>query len=212
MRSQVPHLILLISILLPVDVLLSLVRTKAVGHVRDVRRLVVALSRARLGLYIFGRQKLFENCHELEPAFKRLLKYPTKLWLKTGEMYPNTVRIIGAEAKTDGEEEAEASTKAGKKGGKKDKKSTKKGKAGKADAEAAGEEESKSGEASASKDYEIQDIDQMGEYVFGMMKEQQQYAIQQQQAYLQSISEPMETESVPAAGTEGDGAMEVDQE
>ena len=36
-------------------VLVSLVRTKHVGHLRDVRRLIVALSRARLGLYIFCR-------------------------------------------------------------------------------------------------------------------------------------------------------------
>ncbi|CAN0400739.1 unnamed protein product, partial [Scytosiphon promiscuus] len=40
-------------------VLLSLVRTRTVGHVRDVRRLVVALSRARLGLYVFCRQVTF---------------------------------------------------------------------------------------------------------------------------------------------------------
>jgi len=37
------------------DVLLSLVRTKTVGHLRDVRRLIVAMSRARLGLYVFCR-------------------------------------------------------------------------------------------------------------------------------------------------------------
>jgi hypothetical protein len=37
-------------------VLLSLVRTRAIGHIRDVRRLVVAMSRARLGLYVFCRQ------------------------------------------------------------------------------------------------------------------------------------------------------------
>lgn len=37
-------------------ILLSLVRTRTVGHLRDVRRLVVAMSRARLGLYIFGRK------------------------------------------------------------------------------------------------------------------------------------------------------------
>ncbi|KAJ1393493.1 P-loop containing nucleoside triphosphate hydrolase protein, partial [Ochromonadaceae sp. CCMP2298] len=43
-------------------VLLSLVRTEAVGHLRDVRRLVVALSRARLGVYVFGRRALFQNC------------------------------------------------------------------------------------------------------------------------------------------------------
>jgi intron-binding protein aquarius len=51
-------------------VLLSLVRTRIVGHLRDVRRLVVAMSRARLGLYIVGRQALFANCFELQPAFK----------------------------------------------------------------------------------------------------------------------------------------------
>ena len=49
-------------------ILLSLVRTKTVGHLRDVRRLVVALSRARLGLYIFGRCDVFNNCLELRPG------------------------------------------------------------------------------------------------------------------------------------------------
>jgi intron-binding protein aquarius len=33
-------------------IILSLVRTRAIGHLRDVRRLVVAMSRARLGLYV----------------------------------------------------------------------------------------------------------------------------------------------------------------
>lgn len=51
-------------------ILISLVRTKAVGHFRDVRRLVVAMSRARLGLYVFGRAALFRNCFELQPVFK----------------------------------------------------------------------------------------------------------------------------------------------
>ncbi|KAF9919175.1 hypothetical protein FBU30_011136 [Linnemannia zychae] len=192
-------------------ILLSLVRTKAVGHVRDVRRLVVALSRARLGLYIFGRQKLFENCHELEPAFKRLLKRPTKLWLKTGEMYPNTTRIIDVgpeskEAEGDSETTAqEKSKKSAKKNAKKEKKKPK-------------ENSIEDGSASTNKDYEIQDVDQMGEYVYGMMKEQQQYAIQQQHAYMQSISEPMETESAPTASAESEkeqqteGTMEIDQE
>ncbi|KAF9094292.1 hypothetical protein BGX23_002306 [Mortierella sp. AD031] len=192
-------------------VLLSLVRTKAVGHVRDVRRLVVALSRARLGLYIFGRQRLFENCHELEPAFKRLLKRPTKLWLRTGEMYPNTVRLI--EAEKTAEDETEDGKKAGGKKGaaKKDKKGgAKKGKAEE------GEEKEGSG-STTGKDYEIQDIDQMGQYVFGMMKEQQQYAVQQQQAYMQSFAQPMETDvgaNAEADGEQEEGgrAMEVDQE
>lgn len=51
-------------------VLLSLVRTKTVGHLRDVRRLVVAMSRARLGLYVFANVSLFSNCFELSPSFK----------------------------------------------------------------------------------------------------------------------------------------------
>nr|CAI5820354.1 unnamed protein product [Callosobruchus analis] len=38
---------------------------------RDVRRLVVAMSRARLGLYIFARVALFRNCFELAPAFEQ---------------------------------------------------------------------------------------------------------------------------------------------
>ena len=77
-------------------VLLSLVRTKAVGHLRDVRRLVVALSRARLGLYIFCRAKLFSDCYELSPAFSQLTtKLPTKLQLVLGEQHPCS-RVEGA--------------------------------------------------------------------------------------------------------------------
>ncbi|CAK5035984.1 unnamed protein product [Meloidogyne enterolobii] len=54
-------------------IILSLVRTRAVGHLRDVRRLVVALSRARLGLYILCRVSLFKKCYELAPAFERVV-------------------------------------------------------------------------------------------------------------------------------------------
>ncbi|PIA13151.1 P-loop containing nucleoside triphosphate hydrolase protein [Coemansia reversa NRRL 1564] len=54
-------------------ILLSLVRTKNVGHIRDLRRLTVALSRARLGLYVFARKSLFESCFELKSTMKRLL-------------------------------------------------------------------------------------------------------------------------------------------
>ena len=51
-------------------IILSLVRTKHVGHLRDVRRLVVAMSRARLGLVILARVGLFRGCTELQPAFR----------------------------------------------------------------------------------------------------------------------------------------------
>lgn len=92
-------------------ILLSLVKTKAVGHLRDVRRLVVAMSRARLGLYIFARVGLFQNCFELTPAFEQvsrqesfglfywslknkifflqLTRRPTKLHILLNELYPS---------------------------------------------------------------------------------------------------------------------------
>ncbi|KAJ3073543.1 hypothetical protein HDU98_001283 [Podochytrium sp. JEL0797] len=69
-------------------ILLSLVRTKQVGHLRDVRRLIVALSRARLGLYVFGRWELFAGCKELEDAFELFGKKPTEgFWLRGQEMW-----------------------------------------------------------------------------------------------------------------------------
>ncbi|ELW71376.1 Intron-binding protein aquarius [Tupaia chinensis] len=75
-------------------ILLSLVRTRAVGHLRDVRRLVVAMSRARLGLYIFARVSLFQNCFELTPAFSQLTARPLHLHIIPTEPFP-TVRKNG---------------------------------------------------------------------------------------------------------------------
>ncbi|EGX89160.1 DEAD helicases superfamily protein, putative [Cordyceps militaris CM01] len=69
-------------------VILSLTRTSRVGYLRDVRRMTVAMSRARLGLYILGRREIFEACHELRPAFDILLSRPDKLMLVTGELWP----------------------------------------------------------------------------------------------------------------------------
>jgi len=71
-------------------ILLSLVRTKSVGHIRDVRRLVVSVSRARLGLYVFCDRKLFEHTVELQPTFRQLLALPDKLTLVPSERAPTT--------------------------------------------------------------------------------------------------------------------------
>jgi intron-binding protein aquarius len=73
-------------------VLLSLVRTRAVGHLRDARRLVVALSRARLGLYVFCRQALFAGCFEAREAFALLARRPAQLQLLLGEQHPTPRR------------------------------------------------------------------------------------------------------------------------
>ncbi|GMH30504.1 hypothetical protein Nepgr_032347 [Nepenthes gracilis] len=70
-------------------ILLSLVRTRYVGHLRDVRRLVVAMSRARLGLYVFCRRTLFEQCYELQPTFQQLLQRPDHLALNLAESQNN---------------------------------------------------------------------------------------------------------------------------
>lgn len=69
-------------------VLLSLVRTQSVGYLRDVRRCVVAFSRARLGLYVLCRQSLFDSCHELKPMMKLFAEKPEKLEIVLGEHFP----------------------------------------------------------------------------------------------------------------------------
>lgn len=69
-------------------IILSLTRTSHPGYLRDIRRLTVALSRARLGLYILGRRSVFQSSPELLQAFQIPLKRPEKLALMTGEVFP----------------------------------------------------------------------------------------------------------------------------
>ena len=66
-------------------VLLSLVRTASIGHIRDARRLVVALSRARLSLYVFCNYELFSGCQEMSPLFHQSKHLPLQLELVLGE-------------------------------------------------------------------------------------------------------------------------------
>ncbi|KAJ2353038.1 hypothetical protein GGH92_000916 [Coemansia sp. RSA 2673] len=68
-------------------VILSLVRTRNVGHIRDLRRLTVALSRARLGLYVVGCRRVFETCFELQVAVQRLLANGDQLSLCPDERF-----------------------------------------------------------------------------------------------------------------------------
>jgi intron-binding protein aquarius len=81
-------------------ILLSLVRTQNVGHIRDLRRLTVSLSRARLGLYVFGRESLLNTATEIQPAMQRLLKSGNKLSLIAGESFP-TQRLLSDEVDKD---------------------------------------------------------------------------------------------------------------
>jgi len=67
----------------------------AVVHVdSDVRRLIVAMSRARLGLYVFARVALFQNCFELTPAFNQLMIRPLQLFLAPRETYPPVRKVF----------------------------------------------------------------------------------------------------------------------
>ena len=81
-----------------VDVILSLVRTKSIGYLRDVRRWIVALSRARLGLYIVGRRRLFESCAEVEQSWSKLMANGDQLELVSGEMWPTQRKVHPGES------------------------------------------------------------------------------------------------------------------
>lgn len=50
------------------------------------------MSRARLGLYVFGRRALFEQCYELQPTFQTLLSKPDKLELNLDEKVRDVAR------------------------------------------------------------------------------------------------------------------------
>lgn len=88
------------------DIILSLTRTSRPGYLRDIRRLTVALSRARLGLYILGRRSVFTSTPDLATAFSSLLSRPAALTLSTGEMFPTqrSVEDSGNTAEMEGVE------------------------------------------------------------------------------------------------------------
>eukprot|EP01133_Synstelium_polycarpum_P013350 gene13350-15703_t len=65
-------------------------KTKSYGHIRDLRRLIVAMSRARLGLYIFCNRLFFRNCYETITVFSKFMT-SDKLVLVPNEIYP-TIR------------------------------------------------------------------------------------------------------------------------
>ena len=46
------------------------------------------MSRARLGLYVFARVSLFQNCLELTPTFTQLVYRPLRLHLMPAEQHP----------------------------------------------------------------------------------------------------------------------------
>jgi intron-binding protein aquarius len=69
------------------DVLVSLVRTKSLGTLRDLRLLLGAIARARLGCYLFARIELLRGSAELSPLMDKLLQWPTVLSLEPRETF-----------------------------------------------------------------------------------------------------------------------------
>ena len=70
--------------------LVSLVRTNEPGYLRDARRLVAGLSRARLGCYVFSRAAMLRNCGpDVAPLLTALLKQQpdARLQLVVGEAH-----------------------------------------------------------------------------------------------------------------------------
>lgn len=53
------------------------------------------MSRARLGLYVFCRKQLFQNCLELSHTIEKFVERPDKLLLQLNEKYPPTRDIDG---------------------------------------------------------------------------------------------------------------------
>lgn len=75
-------------------ILLSLTRSKSIGFMRDVRRMIVALSRARLGCYIFGRRQLFKDEIELAKCFEKMVGFQVGegLDIVSGEFFGKVTR------------------------------------------------------------------------------------------------------------------------
>lgn len=73
--------------LLSLDVLISVVRTARMGYLSELPRMTVALSRARLGLYVVGHKKLVRSCAPLKPFFANFWDRPTHLCLRPDERY-----------------------------------------------------------------------------------------------------------------------------
>jgi intron-binding protein aquarius len=69
--------------------------------------MTVALSRARLGLYILGRREVFQACYELRQAFELLLQRPDRLMLVTDELWPSKRSLSDGDGAVEGEVEME---------------------------------------------------------------------------------------------------------
>lgn len=71
-------------------VLVSMVKRKNLGNLEDVRKFEMALTRAREGLYIFGKMSLFTDYYSDLPIIKSFVSRPLNLLVIPNEKYPST--------------------------------------------------------------------------------------------------------------------------
>ncbi|SBS95816.1 hypothetical protein POVCU1_030190 [Plasmodium ovale curtisi] len=73
-------------------VIISLVRSKSIGYMKNVKRLIVAFSRARFGLYVLGNYNLYKNNYEFKKPLYFFKKNKLELSLQTNEHFNTTDR------------------------------------------------------------------------------------------------------------------------
>ncbi|ETW47294.1 hypothetical protein PFMALIP_04643 [Plasmodium falciparum MaliPS096_E11] len=71
-------------------IILSLVRSRSIGYMKNIKRLIVAFSRARFGLYVLGNYNLYKKAYEFKKPLYFFKKNKLQLSLHINEHYLNT--------------------------------------------------------------------------------------------------------------------------
>ncbi|SOV24563.1 P-loop containing nucleoside triphosphate hydrolase, putative [Plasmodium sp. DRC-Itaito] len=71
-------------------IILSLVRSRSIGYMKNIKRLIVAFSRARFGLYVLGNYNLYKKAYEFKKPLYFFKKNKLQLSLHLNEHYLNT--------------------------------------------------------------------------------------------------------------------------
>ncbi|CRH01565.1 P-loop containing nucleoside triphosphate hydrolase, putative [Plasmodium relictum] len=73
-------------------VIISLVRSKSIGYLKNIKRLIVAFSRARFGLYVVGNYNLYSKNYEFKKPLYFFKKNKLELSLQLNEHFNTTER------------------------------------------------------------------------------------------------------------------------
>ncbi|CRG95233.1 P-loop containing nucleoside triphosphate, putative [Plasmodium gallinaceum] len=73
-------------------IIISLVRSKSIGYLKNIKRLIVAFSRARFGLYVVGNYNLYKKNYEFKKPLYFFKKNKLELSLQMNEHFNTTER------------------------------------------------------------------------------------------------------------------------